>query len=124
VQQVLLITKIDGTNPGKPGPNLEDLRLVFLSKGIKAVLILRPGPYDAHLPFQHIDTLRQFIDLRPPQDLSKGQNAGIMFESNGADMGLSFSMVANLIALNFVPILTSAFRISLSVNFTQNCLPR
>jgi len=39
VQQVFLITKIDGADPGKPGPDREDFRLIFFSKDIKAMLI-------------------------------------------------------------------------------------
>jgi len=39
VQQVFLIPKIDGPDPGKPGPNREDLGLIFFSKDIKATLI-------------------------------------------------------------------------------------
>jgi len=63
---------------------------------------LRPGAYDAHLPFYHIDKLRQFIDLCPPQNLSKWQNAGIILERNGAraDVG-TVSMAANLITSDF-----------------------
>jgi len=71
-EQILFIPKIDGADSGKPGPNLEDFRLVFFSKGIEAPLILRPGAYDAHLPFEYIDQLGQFIDLGPPQNLSEG----------------------------------------------------
>ena len=44
VEQVLLITKIDGTDPGKAGAYLEDLCLVFFSKNIKAPLIYRKQP--------------------------------------------------------------------------------
>jgi len=44
VQQVLLITKIDGADPGEPGPYLEDLCLVFFSKNIKAPLLYRKQP--------------------------------------------------------------------------------
>jgi hypothetical protein len=51
VQQVFLIPKIDGADPGKPGPDREDCRLIFFSRDIKAPLILRPGAYDVHLPF-------------------------------------------------------------------------
>jgi len=60
------------------------LSLIFFSKNVKAPLILRPWADNAHVPFQHIDKLRQFVDLCPPQYLSKGQNAGIMFDRNGA----------------------------------------
>jgi len=38
VHQVFLITKIDGTDPGKPGPNRKDLCLIFFAEGIKAAL--------------------------------------------------------------------------------------
>jgi len=44
LQQVFLITKIDGADPGKPGAYLEDLCLVFFSKNIKAPLIYRKQP--------------------------------------------------------------------------------
>jgi len=39
LQQVFLITKIDCTDSGKPGPNFEDFCLIFFSKDIKATLI-------------------------------------------------------------------------------------
>jgi hypothetical protein len=44
VQQVFLIAKIDGADSGKPGPDLEDLCLIFFSKGVKAPLIYRKQP--------------------------------------------------------------------------------
>jgi hypothetical protein len=84
VHKVFLIAEIDGADAGKPGFDREDLCLVFFSERVKAPLILRPGAYDAHIAFQHIDKLRQFIDLCPSQDLSKGQNAEIVFDGNRA----------------------------------------
>jgi len=86
------LNPIKGREQAGRRPVLEDLCLVFFSKDIKAALILRPGAYDTHLPFQHIDKLRQFIDLRPPQDPSKRQNAGIVFKCNraSADGGTFF----------------------------------
>jgi len=44
VQQVFLIAKIDCTDSGKPGPDLEDLCLIFFSKGVKAPLICQKKP--------------------------------------------------------------------------------
>jgi hypothetical protein len=41
VQQVFLIPKIDGPDPGKPGPDREDFNPILFSKGIKAALIYR-----------------------------------------------------------------------------------